>query len=1089
MNPTTSRIASLMGTASLITLAAAAVAHAQEAAQAQTAPTLLTQVAQALAQVAQAQMAQAAPETVPEQVLITGSLIHGTAAVGVPVTNLGVQDFTQTGAVTIADLFRTVPAANVAPGPSAVNSGGHQERETRVNIRGLDQTGPRSLLMVDGVRFPPQADGLCAIDPSIIPALALDRVDILPDGASATYGSDAIAGVINVVLKRGFDGAVTLLHVGQPTDGGGGTQYQASQLWGRTWNGGDVTLTYEYTQEQQIPGTVHSNFTMNYSPWGLDDEIPIGSSLPGTITVGAPSVNNGLGVKGVGTVCSNCFAVPHGGGTAFNPALNNGLGPLNPSQAGAAFSSYAAGVNEIDPLKTGWELAAQTKNSAVGTLDQTLFPGVSFFFTGFYANRRVTELLPSDYSQGVANDLHTFIVPTTNPYYPTGAPSNLQVAYNFSYEIPPNLPAYEISYRGSGGLNLDLPFNWNGQLYYSYSYETNKYLLTEVNDNAASVALGNTVGGVNKPAAIPYLNLFCDPTAFRCNSPQTLAYIAGQRYLGDIYQINERGAKFDGPIPFNLPAGQIKVAVGATYESDTVTAFTANNAGNPAGTAAQGNTQATGALAPLIDVEPDQVWAEFTQVDVPVFGDNFSIPLVRRLDIEGSFRHDSYSGALVGATSNPKVAFTWLIDETIGATVRGSWGTSFRFANAGEFSTVASDANADFNFNGQPGPVTLLCSGGAPTPGTTAAALVAAGWACGSQPGGIGWAGGPHPQLRAFTTPAGVASSREGGTSLAPETGKNYSIGVELAPQFAFLRGLDLQATWYSVKVNGTLLGFTNTTTSTLNQVSDRFHVIIPSDLGCPTSANLTPATCAPFEAMAAAALLDRNSPSAISFLTNVAWINDGSTVGTGFLHPSGVDYNASYDFDAGDFGAWNVGITGTYYLHFYQQTAPGTPIIDWLNQPLAAQFGVAMNGVESTPRMLYRARLGWSDGAFNVTGFMNFVSHYFRTWATPPNVNLQCTASGGTVGGGSFPCAISNYTSIIPSIYTFDLSFGYNTGDTPANDYLKRITIQLTIDNLLGKHSPFDYGPSTSTRNISAYDILFPNEGRVIGLTLLKNW
>ena len=151
---------------------------------------------------------------------------------------------------TIGDLFRTVPQANVAPGPSAVNSGGHQERETRVNIRGLDGTGPRSLLMVDGVRFPPQADGLCAIDPSIIPALALDRVDILADGASATYGSDAIAGVINVILKRNFDGAVTLFHFQQPDRGG--QQYQFSQLYGRTWDGGDITVTYEFISEDPV---------------------------------------------------------------------------------------------------------------------------------------------------------------------------------------------------------------------------------------------------------------------------------------------------------------------------------------------------------------------------------------------------------------------------------------------------------------------------------------------------------------------------------------------------------------------------------------------------------------------------------------------------------------------------------------------------------------------------------------------------------------------------------------------------------------------------------------------------------------------
>ncbi|HEX3485888.1 MAG TPA: TonB-dependent receptor plug domain-containing protein, partial [Micropepsaceae bacterium] len=232
MNPTTSKLATLMGSASLLTLTNVLAAQAQQVAQAQT---------------AQAQTAQAMPEAVPEQVLITGSLIHGTAAVGVPVTNLGTQDFTQTGNVTIGDLFRTVPQANVAPGPSAVNSGGHQERETRVNIRGLDQTGPRTLLMIDGVHFPAQADGICAVDPSIIPALALDRVDILADGASAAYGSDAIAGVINIVLKRGFNGATTLLHVQQPDKGG--RQFQASQLYGRTWDGGDLTFTYEWIDE------------------------------------------------------------------------------------------------------------------------------------------------------------------------------------------------------------------------------------------------------------------------------------------------------------------------------------------------------------------------------------------------------------------------------------------------------------------------------------------------------------------------------------------------------------------------------------------------------------------------------------------------------------------------------------------------------------------------------------------------------------------------------------------------------------------------------------------------------------------------
>src|ERR1700730_11409448 len=101
MNPKARRLATLLGTASLLTMANAIAAQGQ--------------------QVAQAQTAQA--EELPEQVLITGSLIHGTAAVGVPVTNLSPQDFAQTGALTTSDLFRTVPSVNVSPGAVATQSG------------------------------------------------------------------------------------------------------------------------------------------------------------------------------------------------------------------------------------------------------------------------------------------------------------------------------------------------------------------------------------------------------------------------------------------------------------------------------------------------------------------------------------------------------------------------------------------------------------------------------------------------------------------------------------------------------------------------------------------------------------------------------------------------------------------------------------------------------------------------------------------------------------------------------------------------------------------------------------------------------
>jgi len=1063
MNPTTSKLATLMGTASFLTMVNALSAQAQQ-------------------MTAQAQMAQAG--AIPEQVLVTGSLIHGTAAVGVPVTNLGAQDFTETGNVSIGDLFRTVPEANVAPGPSALNSGGHQERETRVNLRGLDATGPRSLLMVDGVRFPPQADGICAIDPSIIPALALDRVDILADGASATYGSDAIAGVINVVLKRNFDGAVTQLHFSQPTDGGG-TQYEASQLWGRTWDGGGITLTYEWSDEAPVRGSIHSKFTADFSPWGLQDPyLPIGASVPGTISVGAPSVSGGTQI---GTNCTNCWSVPHGTGANFNGALNNGVGPIGGSSAAplnwATLIANAANKganNGVDPLKMGWELGAQQKNSEVLTVDQRLFPGVSVFGTAFYTNRRVEELLPAFGGQGLANETPTVAVPTTNPYYPTGAPNNLQVSYDFAKEVPPTIPAHEISARYQFGFNLDLPFSWTGQIYESRSYENSAFVRHYISLNAIKVALGGTAAGVSKPAGIPYLNVFCDATAFQCNSPATLAYIQATGSTSVKYSEEEKGARFDGPL-FDLPAGQVKAAIGGLYDADNVVGSTGNNNATP------GNPP----IAFLSDPEPYHVWAGFTQVDIPIFGDNFNIPFVRRLDLEGSFRHDAYGGNInyAQSTSNPKVAFTWLIDELAGATVRGSWGTSFRFANEGEFSNVLSPTDQFYNVPGGTG-LSYTCSASSPLPaGSAAADLAAAGFACGTFPGGVAFGGGPQPALRSYVNAAGQQTTREGGVSLAPEKSVNYSIGFELAPQFDFLRGLDLQATWYSVKVVGVLGGNLNGNISDPNQ---RYHYILPSDVGCPVAANANPKSCAPFEAMAAAALLWPTSGVDIGQLTNIDWISDSGTTNKGFLRVEGIDWNASYDVDLGDLGAWNTGITGTYYLHRWDQQSAGGVIIDDFHQTLPAVAGVAQNGVETLPRMNYRARLGWSDGPLNAAVFLNYNSHFFEpriNTTPPPNVNLQCTAAGGTIGGGTFPCAISNYTQIEPSWYTFDLSFGYNTGDLPANDYLKHMTLQLTVQNLTGRHASFEYGPNTNTRNPGGYDLTKSDLGRVIGVTLIKNW
>ena len=123
--------------------------------------------------------------------------------------------------------------------------------------------------MIDGMRYPPQDQGLCQIEPDIIPVAAIERIDLLLDGASATYGSDAIGGVFNIILRRNFDGAVTQL--GYKRGAGGNNRYFASQLWGRTWDGGSIVLSYEWRDTAPTKGrsTRDTASTSRPSAWTI----------------------------------------------------------------------------------------------------------------------------------------------------------------------------------------------------------------------------------------------------------------------------------------------------------------------------------------------------------------------------------------------------------------------------------------------------------------------------------------------------------------------------------------------------------------------------------------------------------------------------------------------------------------------------------------------------------------------------------------------------------------------------------------------------------------------------------------------------
>jgi iron complex outermembrane receptor protein len=607
-----------------------------------------------------------------------------------------------------------------------------------------------------------------------------------------------------------------------------------------------------------------------------------------------------------------------------------------------------------------------------------------------------------------------------------------------------------------------------------------------VNKAAVSAALGWTLPATapagttpriatwTKPANVPYLNLFCDATQYTCNSATTLGYIDNFDETRSQFLVNEKGVKADGPL-FDLPGGTVKMAIGANYTSYHFHIQETE----------QGGSNPTVGI--LSDAPNRQVWAVFTQLNVPIFSDQNGIPFFRRLELEASWRHDQYSD--VGGTSNPKIGFNWAPIDSL--TIRGGWGNSFRAPNFGENSPISNVAWNGFGFpsgvyvTAGNATISVRCTNGQPTPNSGGEKLFNAGFGCDSQPAGLSLNGGGKA---AALTGMRDYFNQEAYT-LKPELSTNWAIGFDYSPAGNFLTGLNLQATYYIVKINGILQNFGIPTDTRFNDGNTGFAYIVPSDVGC-VGQDATPWMCENFQDIVTRVLSYQGNPVPPEAQTLVYWVNDGGTQNKGWQSTKGIDFQASYDWEWPSLGAFNVGMTGTYFLSQESQRVPGDTILDFYHTTLGTLNGVEQVGVESRSRLKYRARLGWSNGTWSVTGFMDYSSHFFHTQAPPPNVNFGCLAPGGSVGGGTQPCAIMGYTNIEPSSYTFDLSLGYDTGDNPANEYLRNVAVQVVVQNITDRHSAYEYRISTGGGgNPCACDVLQTLYGRVISLRVQKTF
>jgi Outer membrane receptor for ferrienterochelin and colicins len=203
-------------------------------------------------------------ESVVPEVVVTGSLIRGTPEdASLPVDVIGSDELARQGSPTGLDLLKNLPTSNGVLGDANQFDSRSQGSEgvASVNLRGL---GPqRTLVLLNGKRVVQAGTGIPVVDINLIPQSAIGRIEILKDGAAATYGSDAVAGVVNFITRseqRGFQASGDYRYIR-----GSSGDYTGTVSFGHRKNGFQFFASFGYQHRSALPTTAR-DFTVQPYP-------------------------------------------------------------------------------------------------------------------------------------------------------------------------------------------------------------------------------------------------------------------------------------------------------------------------------------------------------------------------------------------------------------------------------------------------------------------------------------------------------------------------------------------------------------------------------------------------------------------------------------------------------------------------------------------------------------------------------------------------------------------------------------------------------------------------------------------------------
>ncbi len=969
------------------------------------------------------------PNQPSQTVEVVGSRIRGAkTTTALPVTVLSTDQITATGAVSADDLFRDIPQMGAVQFNPA--NGQQTSNSARGDIASIDLRGAgigNTLVLVDGRRIvswpTSQSKGnvpLITYNAQTLPTTGMDRLEILRDGAGAIYGSDAVAGVVNVVSRTNFDGVRVSSQYGF-AEGTHRKEYDNTLFAGRNFADGRGNVSFSldiYDRTAQRPSDepytatqdLRSYFAGNpdYSASAVPDGRGNQSSFPALVAKTASGGTTTTAIK-QGTVSLTTAA---------------GSFHIQPSTLAGCVSQIGNGLC----IGTGTVPYTTTANSLrydAAALDAiTIAPSIDRQNGAFNAHYDVSNNLTvygqANYYHSESHGLTTqptalvaIGVPASNYYNPFGPvtfangtanPNRLPGLTNVSAAgIPVTFATYRFNDLGPDHVDVDsyqdrfllgakgklFGFDFDSALMYGEAQ------VTDSSDGIDSNALAKQLALSTPDAYNPFNGGCLDGSGGRdCTPSSQTALDAIRLRLKRVSKstLTDADFKLSKSDLFQLPAGNVGIAMGLegrreghsdirdphvngqiTFTDPVTGAFSA--------------ADATGVNVTPSTSGSRTVFSAYAELAVPIVSPAMNIPLVRSVDVQLAGRYEHYSD--FGDVAKPKVAVAW--DVVRGVRLRASWEQGFKAPNletTAPFTYARAQTVTDY----------YRCQ----------AALNK----------------GTITNFSTCTYQYGVTYNESGNPNLQPETSETYDLGLVLQPYFipSQFGNFTITVDRWQIKQKGIVgvVGFANTA------VQDYVSRI---------------------QGGTGTAALVRSAPTVddVAFYagSGLAPVGAPTTVNDTFqnLQPqtiSGVDLSVAWHKRSEHLGIWDASFDTTYLDKFYQAPSP----------EVAALFAARAAGVINVATPL-------TGGASQIEQLANprWKTIATLTWTySPVKIGASVVYTGQTqdinfLSAAGVPYPVKSFTQVnLYGSYTFDhLKWGHD------------VTVKVGARNLFDRNPPIE--------------------------------